>query len=205
MNLTKQDKAMLTDEFRKAWRRRDGSIDQEMVDFCMKKTSAYVFVRGALVTLDKPDIEKNFCFGYRSSVYFDESDDARRMADYAATHEDYFVRRNVEGTDAYEIMRLIDGLMAEDSLDESWHSLTPYLNRVRYTSQDDDCRMGNVVWVDRWNTYGRKTDEELTIDDLTELYRICFEEQMKFCKRLRTYLKRYGLSKVRTWTYWADE
>jgi hypothetical protein len=65
--------------------------------------------------------------------------------------------------------------------------------------------MGNVVWVDRWNTYGRKTDEELTIDDLTELYRICFEEQMKFCKRLRTYLKRYGLSKVRTWTYWADE
>ena len=31
------------------------------------------------------------------------------------------------------------------------------------------------------------------------------EEREKFEKRLRTYLKRYGTSKLRTWTYWLDE
>jgi hypothetical protein len=29
-------------------------------------------------------------------------------------------------------------------------------------------------------------------------------EREKFDKRLQTYLKRYGTSKIRTWTYWAD-
>lgn len=31
------------------------------------------------------------------------------------------------------------------------------------------------------------------------------EHHRKHCKKVETYLKRYGLSEVKTWTYWVDE
>ena len=39
-----------------------------------------------------------------------------------------------------------------------------------------------------------------------EIIREAFETEIaKFEKRLDAYLKKYGTSKLRTWTYWQDE
>ena len=49
-----------------------------------------------------------------------------------------------------------------------------------------------------------KTRDEISEEDRERLY----EGYVKLCndfeKRLRTYLKRYGLTKVHSWTYWRD-
>lgn len=189
--ITKQDKQMLHDEFAKAWNK--GS---DMPDWCVRTTSAYMTVGDRLVTFDKPRIETRFCFGYgRQGAY--DYDEVQEVCDSLSRNERYFVDHNLERSDAGQDMRAI-----EDSFWIEW-----WLSDRHYTGQTPDCRLGSVFakhredhdWCERqgWRL--------LTEDELHEYYRVCFEEQVKLCKRLKTYLKRYGLSKCEYWTYWADE
>ena len=46
--------------------------------------------------------------------------------------------------------------------------------------------------------------EQLTKKDIEELKKIVQSEKEKFTKRLNTYLKRYGLSKINSWSYLVD-
>lgn len=52
--------------------------------------------------------------------------------------------------------------------------------------------------------YEKNIIEELDEQDREKLLKICESEKDKFLKRLSTYLKKYGLSKVHTWTYLVD-
>ena len=180
MNITKTQREMLRDEFRKVWVRRDGSIDDGMVDYCTRKASAFIEIGDRIIVMDKPSIETRFCFGYGCQSAYDY-DDALKAAENARHDEEQFLVRNLDGTEAAGHMKCIEG-------DEWWFE--PWLDPTHYTSQMDDCRQG-------WR--------ELTEDDLRAYYMMCYEEQVKLLKRLRTYLKRYGTSKVQSWTYWADE
>lgn len=197
MKIMKQDKEMLTNEFRKVWHRRDGSIDEKMVKYCVNKTSAYMVIDGRIITFDKPNIETRFCFGYGIQIQTDY-EEAAAMSDYASTSEAYFIRRNLEGTDAAGYLRY---------LDDGCFPFEPWLDKSAYTCQTDDCKLGHIRW-EHWH----KRDwcehqgwRRLTDGEIDELRAILKEEQVKFEKRLKTYLKRYGTSKVQTWTYWADE
>ena len=57
--------------------------------------------------------------------------------------------------------------------------------------------------------YSVSKDGLLSLDqsksDIQKILNILAEELQKFVKRLNTYLKRYGLSKVHSWSYWRDE
>lgn len=197
MNVNKAAKEMLRDEFRKVWRRRDGSIDEKMVTYCVNKASAYMVLDDTIVTFDKPSIETRFCFGYgmQSAYDYDEALDA---ASAASESESYFIHKNLDGTSFAWYMKAIAG-------DEWW--LEPWLDPVHYTCQTKDCRIGEIRW-EHWHKRDWCRSQgwrPLTDDELVELYGVCYEEQVKFLKRLKTYLKRYGMSKVQTWTYWADE
>ena len=44
-----------------------------------------------------------------------------------------------------------------------------------------------------------------TEEDFQKCYTAQKQEYEKFEKRLKSYLKRYGTEKLKTWTYWADE
>jgi hypothetical protein len=197
MKITKQDKEMLADEFRKVWRKRDGEIDEKMVKYCVNKTSAYLVIDGAIVTFDKPNIQTRFCYGYGIQIQTDY-EDAGKMADYARRDFGYFIERNMDGTDAAWQMEYIQ---------EDCHPCEPWLDPSHYTSQTDDCKLGAVRWEhwDKRDWCERQGWRRLTDDELAAYYAVLYEEQVKFLKRLKTYLKRYGLSKVETWTYWADE
>ena len=46
--------------------------------------------------------------------------------------------------------------------------------------------------------------QEASDEDIKIILEAEKEERAKFEKRLKTYLKRYGLSKVKTWSYWQD-
>jgi hypothetical protein len=44
----------------------------------------------------------------------------------------------------------------------------------------------------------------LTEEDVQKIKVALEEEKEKFKKRLVTYLKKYGTSKLKVWTYWRD-
>lgn len=197
MRITKQDKEMLANEFRKVWHRRDGSIDEKMVKYCVGKVSAYMVIDDRIITFDKPNIHTDFCFGYGIQCQTDY-EEARSMSDHASSSETYFIERNMEGTDAAAHMKYID---------DQCFPFEPWLDKRNYTSQTDDCKLGEIRW-EHWHKRDwceRQGWRKLTDEEIAKLYEVMRDEQEKFMKRLRTYLKRYGTSKLHTWTYWADE
>ena len=50
----------------------------------------------------------------------------------------------------------------------------------------------------------RLNAQEATIEDIKLILETLEAEKAKFLKRLNTYLKRYGLSKIHSWTYLVD-
>ena len=197
MNISKAQREMLRDEFRKVWVRRDGSIDEGMVDYCTKKASAFIEIGDRIIIMDKPNIQTSFCFGYGCQSAYDY-DEAREAAENARHSEYMFIMRNLDGTEAASHMESIVG-------DTWWFE--PWLDQTHYMSQSDDCRLGEVRW-EHWHNRDRCISNgwrRLTDDEVKAYYTMCYEEQLKFLKRLKAYLKRYGTSKLHSWTYWADE
>lgn len=197
MKITKQDKAMLTNEFRKVWHKRNGDVDEKMVKYCVNKTSAYMVIDDRIITFDKPHIQTEFCFGYGIQIQTDY-EEATAMRDHASASESYFIRRNLDGTDAAGYMEYID---------DDCHPFEPWLDKSHYNCQDDDCKLGEIRW-EHWHKRDwceRQGWRRLNDSEIGELYNLLKDEQEKFEKRLKTYLKRYGTSKLHTWTYWADE
>ena len=183
-------KEVYESELRKAWH-----DDEGMVKYCFKKSSVLVELSdGSIYSIDKPSIETRFCFGYGMQCQTDY-DEAGEMADRAAESEKYFWSENVRRAGLTDWAEALDG------------ARVVYISPEYYT-QDDDCRLVSVGIAD--TEYGQmcmrhSKGREIGSDDVSLLAAAFEEAELKFEKRLRTYLKRYGLSKVETWTYWADE
>ena len=194
MRLTKEQKDMLRSEFTKVWH-----DDTKMIDYCTKKTSAFVTTdEGYIITFDQPRIQTRFCFGYGYQGAYDSQEEAADAAASARASETRFVVTNLNDTDAHSIM---DGIAEDDY--ELW------LSEGAYNTQDDDCKFRHIVWKRKhgYDPYKHmyKVERMLTDEEVKSIYAVAYEEQVKFLKRLKTYLKRYGTSKLHTWTYWADE
>lgn len=201
------DKAELRRQFEKAW------DSPKMVDYCVKKVAAVAILpSGEMLVIDRQSIETRFCFGESGYDY----DEAADMAQYARQSEDYFKREN---------MKYFADLLHD--IDEAAHGeyaprLVIYTNGA-YIGQTADCALRNFGFA-RMNDIidacgGSCYLEELPGRELTircQPCRIATAEELTIIraavqsaaaaheKRVETYLKRYGTSKVHTWTYWRD-
>lgn len=157
---------------------------QQDPDYILKAYESAVKLSDGVVLFDRPRIETKFCFR-------DEGPDYEFYKECCAnkdTLRDYFIRENMD----------------QQRIAEPDEEKVMYI--VRYC---DDNREGRVyVHFCRWpedlnlrreDTIRKATDEERRIY-LAELGRV----RKAFRKRLDTYLKRYGVSKLHTWSYWAD-
>lgn len=188
MRITEEQKAELRAEYEKVWHG-----DAGMVDHCVKQASCVINLRGYLVDYDKPRIETRFCFGEHGYDF----DEVVEECDRASRSEAHFMRENMDNTDAKRVIDMLDGT------GKCWRKAYPILKPHRYCGQDDDCRIAYIEWTaDASKAFNDPM--ALTDDEKAELRQMMVEEQEKFEKRLKTYLKRYGLSKCRYWTYWAD-
>ena len=187
----------LRTEYTKVWNGR-----QKMIDYCVNKTDVVVKIRDKyLFTVDKPSIETNFCFGYGYCGVSNEEEyrGAENMAEHARTHEDYFIEKNMK-----QIMEKIEALN-----DSRYIALI----RSHYITKS------NLVDIEYFHDYGtegrlnaviaryhEKGDIAFLMDDSDKAIIMQAYEEAKqhFEKRLKTYLKRYGLSKVRSWSYLVD-
>lgn len=202
------DKTLLEDymrEWAKVWQ------DKSMLDYERKCFSGAVRLQnGGIVYFEKPRIKTEFCFGYSSCGQGPSYDEAVK-AERAADTEDYFLSSNLDGMDE-EIKALeYNCHFPENEYSSRYYGKTWYIQRQSYDSQAEPLNL----WVFRaWREYDVKNEpwrytpgtyEKMTDADRQTILDGLRRERDKFEKRLRTYLKRYGTSKLRTWTYWLDE
>ena len=152
---------------------------------CHKISDCYETEKGYLIEFEKPSIKKDFCFGYDD--FYSNQEDADEMAGHARTNERYFIEKNLE-----EINRLIKSL----------ESGKVYARK----SYDDSVNLRCLVFEKYLRAYEFEREEcdELSGADVAGLIEMAQNERRKFEKRLGTYLKRYGLSKLNVWTYYRD-
>lgn len=199
------DKEMLRREFSKAWK------DAKMVDYCTNKVATVAILpSGEIVTIDKRPIETNFCFGESGYDY----DDAARMADHARKSEEYFKAENMKDFQRriQDLLEILNGTSA--------YKLT--ISDKAYYGQTDDCKLRNINYARicdimaacGCSDYYELPEKQLKINGCScrvatpkevEIILEAYKEAAKAHeKKVDNYLKRYGTSKVHSWTYWRD-
>jgi hypothetical protein len=177
----------------------------EYLDYFRKKFSyAIRLTNGGILAFEKPNIKTSFCFGYSLSMSDTEDyDNANKMAEYASKNEDYFLTKNLEDYDkqieAFETGKI-------DGFSEA------YICIHRQCYSDTSLNVWDLNIFHHWTfeeqkEYGDKYGMEYQLVNDTDKAAILAalkHEREKFEKRLKTYLKRYGTSKLKTWSYWRD-
>lgn len=194
------------EELKKTWN------DEHMVDYCFKKASQVVELSTGLYEIEKKSIETRFCFGhgYCGRTTPEEEDRAHNMAAMARSSEDYFTRENMS--------YLEETLTAlKEGLEEYEHNWADHCYFGLYTARRYE--KTNIVYILTGNrvrqTIGYEFNSEraeryfpgfqqLTKEDVQKLIDAYEVEKQKRQQQITTYLKRYGLSKVYSWTYLSD-
>lgn len=175
----------LENELKKVW----GS-DQKMIDYCLKQADEVIEFHDAIVTLDKPSIQKDYCFGYGQYLRTDEEEEniANANVKTATTDKQWFIDENLSQCDVLE------------GLDDPYRTMVVALGKAYENSQI--CHL----WV--MSSFEAQEDRRVVrvlTDDEVKMVKSAVERQKaKFTKRLNSYLKRYGLSKVNAWSYLRD-
>jgi hypothetical protein len=93
-----------------------------------------------------------------------------------------------------------------DSLEKSLKELTLRAERS-YSGRVNIC---SSIWTERELNYHYISKAQLenmfflNDEDIEKIKEALEEEKTKFKKRLETYLKKYGTSKLKVWSYWRD-
>lgn len=206
--------------------------NNHMIDYSMGEIAQLVQLdNGYIVSVEKQKIEKDFCFGYSDSPYNTEDyDRANEMARYARTSEEYFISQNMKEFD--KTIKMIDESKKDYDSVVEWNRqllflTTPYIGQPDdsiYKSRINACRvstfldaMGGSANLEEVKGTTVKTKcfacplseginlyilSDKDIDDIREAY---VRARNSHEKKVKNYLKRYGMSKVNTWSYWRDE
>lgn len=157
---------------------------QQDPDYILKAYESAVRLADGVVLLDHPKIKTEFCFR-------DEGPDYEFYKEFGSDKnllQDYFIRENMD----------------QNGIAEPDENTDMYI--VKYAGEYRPGRvcvyfLGSPEYLNlrREDIIRKATDEERRTY-LAELGRV----RKAFRKRLDTYLKKYGVSKLHIWSYWAD-
>lgn len=189
-------KAELVAYYERVWEGGDG----HMVDYCVNEIAHAVRLsNGLILTIDKPKIQTSFCFGESGYDY----DDAVNMAYRVSKTEEYFKSANMR-----EFETIISDLKQCREIDK-WGSrkMYAYLRVSSYCGCEDRvvCELyTSDMWPESVKMNTGREPEQLPDADIDTAIALFEEARDAFKKRVDAYWKRYGSSKLKTWTYWRD-
>jgi hypothetical protein len=162
------------------------SCDKSDVDYYKKYYVGAIKLQGGYYLIEKPSIDNRFCFHDEGENYEFYK---HLMADKEKRLAAYFKSENLAGFDN-KIERITKG-------EEYSHDKRVWWKKSYNNGRVELCFYSSYNRTE--DGYTLCTDEEKAIILKGLQYgRSLFE------KRLDAYLKRYGVSKIHTWTYWAD-
>ena len=191
------DRELLRTEYEKIW-----PHSPKMVDYCVNRVAEMaVLPTGEIIPIEKQRIATRFCFGESGYDY----DDAMRMANHARTNQDYFKKENMSHFDNWiqeitgdNIMTITQSYRESERICsvqfmEPWQVVEAFGGCVNLRDIAGKTIMYRNV------PHRIVTPEEKQI--ILDAYRKAREAHEK---KVNSYLKRYGTSKVESWTYWRD-
>lgn len=184
--LTKNEKDRLTAAERAYWK------DESMVKHCVNKAMLLFDLRGKIAIIEKTGIKTDFCFGY--GVFDGDFDSAAGMAAHARKSECYFIRENHRSAPYADTINTLNS--------SRWIAYAA----PKYCGKCEE--LYNVCFVRDYEYQESKLPPNafvLTADEIKAYKLVLAKAAQEHHKKINTYLKRYGLTKVNSWTYWADE
>lgn len=152
----------------------------------------------------KPDIKTRFCFGYGLNGVSSQEDyeGAREREKNMETNKQAFIDANLEDLNK-SIKDLQDFI--DNFFDNKNTCFSSRYNKI-FICKNSYEHKAYLAWS--WD-YKNIRDKDMIIreatkEDLLLIIEVYKQQIENFKKRLNTYLKRYGLSKLRTWTYLVD-
>ena len=196
--------------------------DEKEMKYLKGRYSAAVILNDGehFVLIEKPEIETRFCFGHGQDgiTTEEEMDQAQNNVHIARTSEQFFIRENMREIDRFVNMLEYACMTAEKQ--------AKYLESLPETDMRKYDYPGAKIWIIAGeyraeSNYGKKCSLRFSLQNDIRLgdgqtARIatpgeCFqllsaemEVRAEFQKRLKMYLKRFGLSKIRSWSYLVD-
>lgn len=159
---------------------------------------------GEIIVIGREEIKTEFCFGYSSCGQGPTSEEAHKALDDARSNPEYFMAENLERLDC-----ILDKLNnpGNGECRHLWIANWYTGGKNRWNLEFSDTPTDKPEWLDSREKalYDEGMMRPVTSDErglLIEFYKLTREAREKRC---RTYLKRYGLTKLRCWTYWMDE
>lgn len=173
--------------------------DDEMRDYCLKSTQEAVEFDGCFYEIEKPRIETSFCFGYGfCGMSTDEQEErAWNMVDRAKSDASYFISENLKDlTQRIEKLEKEGATVYVKLYPDNFEAVCDV-----FTGDLPKNENGKYISYQGWrNEYDRKATPQEAAELLDAFKRV----KESFTKRLNTYLKKYGLSKVTAWSYLSD-
>ena len=150
------------------------------------------------ITFEKQEMEKSFCFGY-SNIYGPTSEEANKACENFGEKE--FKERNLNKFD-HKYERVLKHLEKHETVMlrleyAGCGMMKNYGAEIVYIETDEDAPLknGDIISLSTEDSNRIRESYKKHVQDLRQAFE----------KRLDTYLKKYGMSKIRKWTYWADE
>ena len=152
----------------------------------------------------KPSIQTRFCFGYGQNGISTEEDyeGARSQERNMETNQQVFINANLE-----DLNKSIKNLQEfiDNFFDNKNTCFSARYNKI-FICKNSYNHLAYLAWSWDYGNIRNKDDiiKEATKEDLLLIIEVYKQQIENFKKRLNTYLKRYGLSKLTTWTYLVD-
>lgn len=187
-------------------------------EFYKKYYSDIIKIDDYFLPFKRKEIKKSFCFaaGYNGVCADDDMKNANNMAEHARKSEQYFLNRNLE--ELNEDINILKYLLIKDDF-ETWEQEQEYRHKnnidYRYYMKDFYLIKNNnekelyytfldAEQIKDSDYYTRAILRKANKNDMQAILTALEAEKEAFTKRLKTYLKRYGLSKVNSWSYISD-
>ena len=152
----------------------------------------------------KPSIQTRFCFGYGQNGISTEEDyeGARSQERNMETNQQTFINANLE--DLNKSIKDIETFISQ-WLDKKEKCFSSRYNKI-FICKNSYNHLASLAWSWDYDNIRNKDAiiKEATKEDLLLIIEVYKQQIENFKKRLNTYLKRYGLSKLTTWTYLVD-
>ena len=162
---------------------KSGVFDEGMRKYFENDTLYAVKLSAGIMQVSKPHLETRFCYGWGQCGSIDS---ASASCDVVSSDYNFFLSENLE-----QLKKELDIL---ENRPETVYLVKSY-------------RIGNVVsWRGGGNYWNREKDAiDATAEDIEIIKESIKKKIENLTKRCATYWKRFGGSKLKTWTYWADE
>ena len=162
------------------------TINDVFAEWIANDIDSAILISAGWVIFEKRTLNKNFCFGYGTSE--DSYDKAIEMSTIAKNNTEYFINENLKWYD-----ELLEKLESGDNYYVSAYDNypnAPFIDIVNVSMMDSIIEKNSKI------KHGQLSDE-----DTKELIEFVKKLRAKQEKRCNTYIKKYGMRKIKTWTY----